>query len=231
LRSAVSTASVTLNVAAYYSGTWNYQTCSPFSATTSYQTLSCDVDMTGLGGDQFRISFGGDTTNNAYVAWIGLRTYDSDPYGNYGTGIVQTCNASTVPLYGEANCDFSISSAQILALPTLIPILTGGGSGKMPLIDWGQSTLYYHYGTAAYDNATFGLVSVYGASGFLANGALALDSTATTNQVTSGISAASTTTSVAPSDAIANVSFTGGATHSGDGTITGHLRYTVVPVP
>ena len=66
---------------AYYSSAWHTLTNKTFTGLTSgYATYSFDIDTTGLSGDQFRFQLGGVSTPtvDTYIAWVGIRPWDSD---------------------------------------------------------------------------------------------------------------------------------------------------------
>jgi hypothetical protein len=61
-------------------GTWTVLNGCTLALTTGYSTVSCDVDATGLTGDQIRIGIGGFAmpATNVNIAWIGVRPWTSD---------------------------------------------------------------------------------------------------------------------------------------------------------
>ena len=80
---APSATNVTIYLDALESAVWTHiSSCSPNAIGTTYSTYVCDGDATGLSGDQFRIRLLNDTAA-AYSGWVGIRPYDSSPYGNY----------------------------------------------------------------------------------------------------------------------------------------------------
>ena len=102
--SAKASTSVTFSVAvsAYYSAAWHDLCNGVFAGvTTSYVTYSCDADATGLGGDQFRLALATTGTVNTQVAWIGIRPYDSDPYGAYQSVANIQITTGTTPIAGN----------------------------------------------------------------------------------------------------------------------------------
>ena len=74
-----STSNWSMDIQAKESGSFTSLGCNATfpSVPTTYETVSCDGDATGLTGDQFRVLLGGPTSNG-YVAWIAIRPIPSD---------------------------------------------------------------------------------------------------------------------------------------------------------
>ena len=99
--SAKASTSVTFSVAvsAYYSAAWHDLCNGVFAGvTTSYVTYSCDADATGLGGDQVRFALATTGTVDTQVAWVGIRPYDSDPYGAYASVPAYISSSGAIPV-------------------------------------------------------------------------------------------------------------------------------------
>ena len=123
-----SPASVVLSWSAYYSAAWHTTACVPFSVTSTVQVFSCDADMSGLSGDQFRFEIDGDASVDAYAEWIGIRPYDSDPYGNYAAAL----GHSIVALWTGAS-------------GTLVDDNEGGSGYESGAVSWGSTITGTYY--------------------------------------------------------------------------------------
>ena len=129
IKSAASTSNWAMNVQALESAVWtDIGTCAGATAAgTSYQTINCDADGTGLTGDQFRISVQSATQDGA-VAWIAIRPYDSAPYGNYASSI----SHNIVALWNGAS-------------GTLVDDNEGGSGYESGAINWGTTITGTYY--------------------------------------------------------------------------------------
>lgn len=130
VRSGASTTDILALSQAFYSAAWHDIGCNitiATGATTTYQTASCDVDATGLAGDLFRFRIGAGT-NDAYVGWVGVRPYDSAPYGNY---------AGTI--------SHSIAAIWTGASGVLVDDGEGGSGYESGAVSWGSTITGTYY--------------------------------------------------------------------------------------
>ena len=128
-KSASGTPTITPVVQAYYSASWHTIGCNSATSalSTTFAVFSCDANASGLSGDKLLISFTGGT-QDVYIAWIGVRPYDSDPYGNYAAAL----GHSIVALWTGAS-------------GTLVDDNEGGSGYESGAVSWGTTITGTYY--------------------------------------------------------------------------------------
>ena len=150
-----------------------------------------------------------------------------------GGGALQTCNAAAVPNFGSAVCQFTLTSAEILAFDgtaaTGVPVILAPGAGRAIMPNGTTAAAEYVFNTTPY-SAQIGLSSTWdqNSSGLVECNP---DTSQSTSQVSWSCPIVSNDTQ--PPSVIENVAFSVYALApitSGDGIIILTVPYTVYPI-
>ena len=133
IASAASTSDWAMYVQANTGSFTDIGTCSgPTAAGTTYQTISCDADATGLAGDAFRLIFYSETQAGK-IAWVGIRPFDTDlvasgvsVLGSYAPKATGTNGSFTIGIDGTIDEDVTTGALNdntptTVALPLALP--------------------------------------------------------------------------------------------------------------
>lgn len=155
--------------------------------------------------------------------------------GNGSTPIpLLTCTAASVPLYGQAVCIFTLSSAQILnfdgTTATAIQLIAAPGVGRVIIPNTASVSAEYIFNTTPYSGITI-LVASWGTVASAALDCL-VDTSQSTNQEAIGCNY--TSGDFLPSSEVANTAYSvfnvSDVITDGDGTIVIDVPYSVYPI-
>lgn len=162
--------------------------------------------------------------------------YNGSSWSCVGNVLLNTCDASTVPLYGQAVCITTITSAQILAMDgssaTAIQLIAAPGVGRVIIPNTVSASAEYIFNTTPYSDTTI-LIASWGT---VVSDADALNCTVDTSQSTNqeAIGCNSASGDFLPSSEVANTAYSvfnvNGPITDGDGTIIIDVPYSVHPI-